>query len=40
MAWEDRRHWQDSDEKIAAELMGLIEQCRLHPFRAAGKPAR
>lgn len=37
-AWEDLRHWQESDEKITAKLMGLIEECRRHPFKGTGKP--
>lgn len=37
-AWEDLRHWQDSDDRIAAKLMGLIEECRRHPFKGTGKP--
>jgi toxin YoeB len=37
-AWEDLRYWQDSDEKITAKLMGLIEECRRHPLKGTGKP--
>lgn len=37
-AWEDLRYWQVSGDKIAAKLMGLIEECRRHPFKCAGKP--
>jgi toxin YoeB len=37
-AWDDLRYWQDHDGKIADKLMGLIEECRRHPFKGTGKP--
>ena len=37
-SWEDRRHWQDHDVKIAENLTGLIEECRRHPFKGTSKP--
>ena len=37
-AWDDWRHWQDHDAKIAENLTGLIEECRRHPFKGTGKP--
>lgn len=37
-AWDDLRHWQELDPKIAEKLMGLIEECRRHPFKGTGKP--
>lgn len=37
-AWDDWRHWQDHDAKIAEKLMGLIEECRRDPFKGTGKP--
>ena len=37
-AWDDYRHWQDSDEKLLEKLHALIEECRRHPFRGTGKP--
>lgn len=37
-AWDDLRHWQEHDAKIAARLMGLIEECRRHPFKGTVQP--
>jgi toxin YoeB len=37
-AWDDYRHWQANDPKLADKINGLIEECRRHPFRGTGKP--
>ena len=37
-AWEDYRHWLDTDRKVLARLNGLIEECRRTPFKGTGKP--
>ena len=37
-AWEDYRHWVDTDPQVLAKLNGLIEECRRHPFKGTGKP--
>lgn len=37
-AWDDLRHWQEHDAKIAEKLIGLIKECRRHPFKGTGKP--
>lgn len=37
-AWDDLRHWQEHDDKLAEKLMSLIEECRRHPFKGTGKP--
>ena len=37
-AWDDLRHWQDHDAKIAEKLMGLIAECPRNPFKGTGKP--
>lgn len=37
-AWDDYRHWQAHDPKIAEKLNLLIEECRRHPFKGTGKP--
>lgn len=37
-AWDDLRHWQDHNAKIAEKLLTLIEECRRHPFKGTGKP--
>ncbi|MBA3879844.1 MULTISPECIES: Txe/YoeB family addiction module toxin [Sphingomonas] len=37
-AWDDFRHWQDHDDKMFAKLVGLIEECRRHPFKGTGRP--
>ncbi|PCG13791.1 MAG: Txe/YoeB family addiction module toxin [Sphingomonas sp.] len=37
-AWDDDRHWQEHDGKIAEKINGLVEECRRHPFKGTGKP--
>ena len=37
-AWAHYCYWQSNDEKILARLNTLIEECRRHPFKGAGKP--
>jgi toxin YoeB len=37
-AWEDSRHWQDTDAKLLDKCNTLIEECRRHPFKGTGKP--
>ena len=37
-AWDDYRHWQDSDPKATDKIYALIEECRRHPFKGTGKP--
>lgn len=37
-AWEDYRHWQDTDRKILDRLNAFIEECRRSPFKGTGKP--
>ncbi|MFN9632477.1 MAG: type II toxin-antitoxin system YoeB family toxin, partial [Erythrobacteraceae bacterium] len=37
-AWEDCQHWCDNDRKTLLRLNKLIEECRRHPFKGAGKP--
>lgn len=37
-AWDDLRHWQDHDAKLAGKLLLLIEECRRDPFRGLGRP--
>ncbi len=37
-AWEDYRHWQNTDPKLCAKLHALIKECRRHPFKGTGKP--
>lgn len=37
-AWDDDRHWQEHDGKIAEKINGLIAECRRHPFKGTGKP--
>ena len=38
MAWEDYRHWQEHDAKVADKVDALIEECRRHAFEGTGKP--
>lgn len=37
-AWDDYRHWQEQDPKLADKINALIEECRRHPFKGTGKP--
>lgn len=37
-AWEDYRHWCETDRKTLLRLNKLIEECRRHPFKGSGKP--
>jgi toxin YoeB len=37
-AWDDFRHWQEYDAKLAAKVIALIEECRRTPFKGTGKP--
>ena len=37
-AWDDLRHWQEHDVKLARKLMALIEECRRGPFKGTGRP--
>jgi toxin YoeB len=37
-AWDDYRHWQQTDAKLLERLNTLIEECRRHPFKGTGKP--
>ena len=37
-AWEDFRHWQDHDARMAEKLLALTEECRRHLFKGTGKP--
>lgn len=36
--WDDYRHWQAADAKLALRLNALIEECRRDPFRGTGRP--
>lgn len=38
IAWEEYLSWQNEDQKIVAEINGLIEECRRDPFKGTGKP--
>lgn len=35
---DDLRFWVSSDPKIAARILGLVEEIRRDPFRGTGKP--
>lgn len=37
-AWEDYRHWQDTDKKILKRINDLIKETLRTPFEGAGKP--
>jgi len=37
-AWGDFRYWLEHEPKQAEKLLGLIEECRRHPFTGTGKP--
>ena len=37
-AWDDYRHWQDSDPKTINKINALIKECRRRPFKGTGKP--
>lgn len=37
-AWDDYRHWLETDRKILDRLNSLIEECRRTPFKGTGKP--
>lgn len=37
-AWDDYRHCQEHDAKLADKINTLIEECRRHPFKGTGKP--
>lgn len=37
-AWDDYRHWQEHDAKLAEKINALIEECRRNPFKGTGKP--
>lgn len=35
---DDLRFWVSSDAKVAARILGLVEEIRRDPFRGTGKP--
>ena len=37
-AWDDYRHWIDTDRTALGRVNELIEQCRRTPFTGRGKP--
>ncbi|WP_144137600.1 Txe/YoeB family addiction module toxin [Paraburkholderia sp. BCC1884] len=37
-AWDDYRHWQETDRKVVRKINTLLEECRRDPFRGTGKP--
>ncbi len=37
-AWEDYRHWADSDHKLRERIDGLIGDSMRSPFKGIGKP--
>ena len=37
-AWEDYRHWQETDKKMLKRINDLIKETTRTPFEGAGKP--
>jgi toxin YoeB len=37
-AWEDYRHWQDTDSKVIKRIHDLIRDASRNPFSGIGKP--
>jgi len=37
-AWEDYRHWQETDKKMLKRINDLIKKTTRTPFEGAGKP--
>jgi len=37
-AWEDYRHWQQTDGKITRRIHELIQDTMRHPWEGIGKP--
>jgi toxin YoeB len=37
-AWDDYRHWQETDKAMVRRINRLIEDCLSHPLEGVGKP--